>query len=480
MAKIEHLKAAATTSTCPLIGSPEALELPAQWRRLSSQPSLAAEMNSMPRRLTQTTHDPPIHDYASPDRTLAGTSDDPPCSPSLLAGPWPRSSPAHHKATPQSQSAFQSPAPHPPSAGPFLNPFDFTDYGLVPTNPRQDPNMQLMPGFVCTADYSYEHGLFDVATQYVPLATPDPHAVVFPPTVAWSNSAHAGPDDAAAFLDPPFEPTLDSYVTGQRPWTPSDSMSPAQVRSATSSLSCGPFMDFSRQHSMAYLSPLSLINPFETAALNSGSEAGPTSVQAVMEKPRSTNSAAAAVELVRKGRKATYPEPPKAKRRATTTTTTTEASSSYSTPSPTVQRKSLGPFAHHSKTSAAAVLKSPAPKGTRETPAALLETGQRPPEKNPQRQRNRLAATKCRAKTKLAVAGLEATERALHAEHVELSRTVMDLRDEVLSLKNQLLLHANCNSEVIQQYLLNSARDIGANALPAPPLPRNHRRGSLP
>ncbi|KAJ4415495.1 hypothetical protein N0V82_007297 [Gnomoniopsis sp. IMI 355080] len=78
-----------------------------------------------------------------------------------------------------------------------------------------------------------------------------------------------------------------------------------------------------------------------------------------------------------------------------------------------------------------------------------------------QRLRSRGAAIKCREKTKAAMAQLEATERAASLEHMELSKTVADLREEVLALKNQLLLHGNCNCDVIQQYLRNAARSIG-------------------
>lgn len=81
-----------------------------------------------------------------------------------------------------------------------------------------------------------------------------------------------------------------------------------------------------------------------------------------------------------------------------------------------------------------------------------------------QRQRNRQAATKCRAKTKAAVAELEATERAITAEHMELSKTVTALREEVLALKNELLRHGNCDCKIIQQYLKKAAQAIGGGA----------------
>lgn len=82
-------------------------------------------------------------------------------------------------------------------------------------------------------------------------------------------------------------------------------------------------------------------------------------------------------------------------------------------------------------------------------------------EKASQRLRNRVAATKCRAKSRLAVAALEATERAVNSQHTELSATARGLREEVLALKNEVLAHGNCECPHIQQYLANAARNIG-------------------
>ncbi|KAK7747863.1 hypothetical protein SLS53_001113 [Cytospora paraplurivora] len=76
------------------------------------------------------------------------------------------------------------------------------------------------------------------------------------------------------------------------------------------------------------------------------------------------------------------------------------------------------------------------------------------------RARNRRAATKCRAKAKAAVAELEATEREMESKHQQLSAQAARLQDEVLALKNELLLHGNCDCEPIQQYLTNAAKNI--------------------
>lgn len=80
------------------------------------------------------------------------------------------------------------------------------------------------------------------------------------------------------------------------------------------------------------------------------------------------------------------------------------------------------------------------------------------------RARNREAANRCRAKSKVAAAELEATERALGCEHEALTLTARSLRDEVLALKTELLMHGNCDDELIQRYLINSARVVGSGA----------------
>ncbi|PSR85704.1 hypothetical protein BD289DRAFT_482601 [Coniella lustricola] len=77
-----------------------------------------------------------------------------------------------------------------------------------------------------------------------------------------------------------------------------------------------------------------------------------------------------------------------------------------------------------------------------------------------QRQRNRLAATKCRAKSRAAVAELEATERGMRYHNTKLSATAMELKDEVLALKNEVLRHGNCDCVHIKEYLANAARAI--------------------
>ncbi len=60
--------------------------------------------------------------------------------------------------------------------------------------------------------------------------------------------------------------------------------------------------------------------------------------------------------------------------------------------------------------------------------------------------RNRIAATKCRARAQAAATQLEAEERAARLENRRLSMSKQELHNEVLQLKNELLRHAECDS----------------------------------
>jgi hypothetical protein len=77
-----------------------------------------------------------------------------------------------------------------------------------------------------------------------------------------------------------------------------------------------------------------------------------------------------------------------------------------------------------------------------------------------QRERNRIAATKCRLKTKAATTQLTSDEHIVSQRHRLLVDQAASLREEVLHLKNLLLQHAHCDCVLIQQYLMNSARII--------------------
>ncbi|ERS98847.1 uncharacterized protein SPSK_04336 [Sporothrix schenckii 1099-18] len=79
-----------------------------------------------------------------------------------------------------------------------------------------------------------------------------------------------------------------------------------------------------------------------------------------------------------------------------------------------------------------------------------------------QRERNRMAATKCRAKSKAAISKLEEDERAVTEERNNLFAQKEVLVDEVLNLRMELIRHGHCvGDNNIQNYLQNAARMIG-------------------
>ncbi|KAK3313234.1 hypothetical protein B0H66DRAFT_443380, partial [Apodospora peruviana] len=74
--------------------------------------------------------------------------------------------------------------------------------------------------------------------------------------------------------------------------------------------------------------------------------------------------------------------------------------------------------------------------------------------------RNRVAATRCRAKTKVSVAKLEERDRAMSATRAELMGQVETLKQEVYTLKQELFKHVDCDCTDIRAYLKYTARRI--------------------
>ncbi|KAI1417868.1 hypothetical protein F5Y13DRAFT_149938 [Hypoxylon sp. FL1857] len=75
-------------------------------------------------------------------------------------------------------------------------------------------------------------------------------------------------------------------------------------------------------------------------------------------------------------------------------------------------------------------------------------------------EKNRVAASKCREKKKRETANLQVRERALAAERDALKSMADALRMQVLGLKNEVLRHGMCDCSVIQQYIVETARQI--------------------
>ncbi|KAI1418771.1 hypothetical protein F5Y12DRAFT_789603 [Xylaria sp. FL1777] len=77
------------------------------------------------------------------------------------------------------------------------------------------------------------------------------------------------------------------------------------------------------------------------------------------------------------------------------------------------------------------------------------------------RNRNRLAAAKCRRKAKRGVDELQQRERDLLRENKMLNAQACLLREEVLQLKTEILRHNKCDNDYISQYIQRSARQVG-------------------
>lgn len=75
-------------------------------------------------------------------------------------------------------------------------------------------------------------------------------------------------------------------------------------------------------------------------------------------------------------------------------------------------------------------------------------------------ERNRVAASKCRQKKKEWTNGLEDRLRHLQAENTHLKSFTATLRDEVLSLKGEMLKHQSCGCHGIRNYLANQASNL--------------------
>lgn len=82
----------------------------------------------------------------------------------------------------------------------------------------------------------------------------------------------------------------------------------------------------------------------------------------------------------------------------------------------------------------------------------------------PQRRRrdmNRVAAARCRKKAKKRSDELQELGQNLFRTNKILHIEVKDLREEVLSLKKDILVHGRCDSAVIQRYIQGAAERAG-------------------
>ena len=95
------------------------------------------------------------------------------------------------------------------------------------------------------------------------------------------------------------------------------------------------------------------------------------------------------------------------------------------------------------------------------------------------REKNRLAAAKCRAKKKENIEDIEVKHRKLSAMNSSLKKQVQDLRGELTGLRTHALNHQDCNCQ-ISRYNINQAKRVALGAeAPSPSMGFNGVGGSL-
>lgn len=83
-------------------------------------------------------------------------------------------------------------------------------------------------------------------------------------------------------------------------------------------------------------------------------------------------------------------------------------------------------------------------------------------------EKNRVAAHKCRQRKKEYINGLEGRAREFSTKNKLLKENVAMLRDEVLTLKNEVLRHASCGFWAVDEYLARCAGDLLGMEAPGP------------
>jgi hypothetical protein len=95
------------------------------------------------------------------------------------------------------------------------------------------------------------------------------------------------------------------------------------------------------------------------------------------------------------------------------------------------------------------------------------------------REKNKLAAARCRAKKKENIEDIEAKHRKLSAMNLSLKKQVQDLRGELTGLRTHALNHQDCNCQ-ISRYNINQAKRVALGAeAPSPSMGFNGIGGSL-
>ncbi|KAK2043873.1 hypothetical protein LZ31DRAFT_313358 [Colletotrichum somersetense] len=94
------------------------------------------------------------------------------------------------------------------------------------------------------------------------------------------------------------------------------------------------------------------------------------------------------------------------------------------------------------------------------------DSSPRPDRKKTYRINNRAAAKRCREKTRQQELDMVAMERHVTEERMYLDAYVASLKDEVLSLRNTILQHSDCDCEAIRRYISKAAGDLSLGMNP--------------
>jgi hypothetical protein len=95
-------------------------------------------------------------------------------------------------------------------------------------------------------------------------------------------------------------------------------------------------------------------------------------------------------------------------------------------------------------------------------------------------EKNRVAAHKCRQRKKEYINGLEGRAREFSTKNKALKENVAMLREEVLSLKNEVLRHAGCGFWAVDEYLARCAGDLLGMEVPTNTSKSRHNQTQSP
>ncbi|KAL6710431.1 hypothetical protein ACN47E_008479 [Coniothyrium glycines] len=95
-------------------------------------------------------------------------------------------------------------------------------------------------------------------------------------------------------------------------------------------------------------------------------------------------------------------------------------------------------------------------------------------------EKNRVAAHKCRQRKKEYINGLEGRAREFSTKNKMLKENVAMLREQVLSLKNEVLRHAGCGFWAVDEYLARCAGDLLGMEAPGASTSRQNSSTQIP